>query len=114
MTEIKIVDVKLRPWWKRLLHVDIDNIEVVLEDERGNRKTVSIYDSLPISKSLLRVYIAKKYCTGDQFWTPPKPKEKKRKKPKMSREEKKQRLLMYAMEVVGESFDCALVMSEEG
>jgi len=110
MTEIKIVDVKLRPWWKRLLHVDIDNIEVVLEDERGNRKTVSVYDSNTILTSLLKEYIAKKYCTGNQFWTPHKPE----KKPKMSRAEKEQRLLMDAVEVVGESFDCAIVLSEEG
>ncbi len=108
MTEIKIVEIRLIPWWKRIWTVG-DTLEAILEDERGNRKTVTVFDRKPVYKSLLRDYIAKKYCTGNQFWKPPKPK----KKPKMSREERKQQFLMEVMEVVGETFDCAMILSEE-
>ena len=112
MTEIKIVEIRLMPWWKRIL-TSGDNLEVILEDERGNRKTVTVFDHKPVFKSLLRDFIAKKYCTGNQFWKPPEPKKKKKKKPKISREERKQQLLMKVMEVVGETFDCAVILSEE-
>ncbi len=110
MTEFRIVAVRLVPWWKQILKGG-DNIEVVIEDDRENRKTVTIFDRLPVFTSLLKEYIAKKYCTGNQFWKPPS--EKKVKKPKMSRKETSQQVLMDAMEVIGESFDCALIMSEE-
>ncbi len=111
MTEIRIVDIKLMPWWKRILKAG-DNIEAIIEDDRGNKKTVTVIDSQPILRGLLKEYIAKKYCTGNQFWKPSS-KKKKEKKPKISREEKRKRLLMKAMEVIGESFDCAIVLSEE-
>lgn len=107
MGEIKIVDIRLVPWWK---FWKMDNLEVVIEDDRDNRKTVTVYESLPILGGLLKEYIAKKYCTGDQFWKPPS--KKKEKKPKLSRKEKKQRMLMEAMAVIGESFDCVTVLSK--
>lgn len=112
MTKIRIVDIKLRPWWKQILTTG-DNIEAIIEDDRGNKKTVTVIDSQPILRGLLKEYIAKKYCTGNQFWKPPSKKKKKVKKPKISRKERQKQLLMKAMKVVGESFDCAIVLSEE-
>ena len=109
MTEFQVVAVRLMPWWKQMLNLG-DNLEAVIEDDMGNRKTVTIHDSQPIITSLLKEYIAKKYCTGNQFWKPP---SKKVEKPKISRKENRERLLARAMKVIGESFNCAIVLSEE-
>lgn len=113
MTEIRIVDIKLKPWWKFWTH---RQFEVTVEDEQGNRKTLSIYDSLPTWKSLFKEYIEYKYCTGNQFWDVDqkrkraKKAEKKQGEPKLS---KNDQILMRMSELVGESFDCAVVMSKE-
>lgn len=106
MGEVKIVDIRLRPWWK---FWKIDSIEVIVEDEGGNRKTLSIYSSPPFIRSIFRDYVEYKYCTGDQFWDLHQ-RRKKKKLPKVSKEEQ---ILMLAADFIGETFDCAIVMSKE-
>lgn len=105
--KIKIVDIKPVPRWK---FWKVDNIEVTLEDEYGNRKTISIYEKPPVFKSLFKVYIEEKYCTGDQ-WRSFHQKEKKikKKKPTTSKEEL---IIMQTADLLGVTFDCVDVLSK--
>lgn len=111
MTEFRIVDVRLKPWWK---FWKIPNVEVIVEDEKGNRRKLPIRKSLrgPMTlfdELVFADYVGYKYCTGDQFWDLHQRK-KKGVKLKLSDEELIQK---YAEEFVGKTFDCAVVMSKE-
>jgi len=66
MSRLTIVDVKDKPWWKFWTS---DNLEVTIEDERGNIKTITVYALYPLLMPLLKQSIIEKYYTGDQFWS---------------------------------------------
>ena len=114
MGVVKVVDIRLVPRWK---FWKTDRIEAVLEDERGNRKTVSVWDSLPIIDSSLKNYIAEKYCTGDQWWSlhqrDKRRKQEKKKLPKTKEPSKDEQMMNEIVQLKGWTFDCALVLSEE-
>jgi len=66
MSKLRIVDIKHVPRWK---FWKSDNLEVVLDNEQGNRKTITVHALYPISMPLLKQNIIDKYHTGDQFWS---------------------------------------------
>ena len=66
MTEIKIVNIEAKPWWK---FWTLDNLQVTVEDGRGKQKTFTFYRKTSGFRNLTKEFIAEKYCTGDQFWS---------------------------------------------
>ena len=114
MTEIKIVNIEAKPWWKIWT---LDNLQVTLEDGRGEQKTFTIYSKFYGSPSLLKRYIEEKYCMGDQFWSlhesQKREKELDKLKPKAKKIDHAEAVLNDALKLVGDSFDCALVLSKE-
>ncbi len=68
MDNLRIVDVRPKPWWKFWVH---DNLEVTLDDE-GKRRTITVYHRSSLSKfskAMLKEQILEKYLTGDQFFS---------------------------------------------
>jgi len=110
VTELKIIEIKQKPWWKLWT---VDNIEVTLEDPQGNQKTLTVYQKVSSSPHLLKEYIAEKYCTGDQFWTLNQRAKKEKKAKKTKKLSETERVLQKAISLIGESFDCALVLSKD-
>lgn len=108
MGTIRIVDVRIASWWRRITSLTPwRDVEAILENEQGIRKSVLIIDSFPLFGST-KTYIEKKYCMGDQFWAPKKKKEIK--PPKVDERVEKLRLLSG---LVGETFDCVDVIARE-
>jgi len=113
MGVIKVIDIRLVPRWK---FWRIKRIEAVLEDERGNRKTVSVWDTLPIIDSILKDYVAEKYCTGDQLWSlhqRDKRQKQEKKLPKTKELSKDEQMMNEIVQLKGWTFDCTLVLSKE-
>jgi len=110
MTELKIIEIRQKPWWK---FWTVDNIEVVLEDPQGNQKTLTVYQKITSDPYLLKEYIAEKYCTGDQFWSLNQARRKKKRQEKSKKLSETERILQKAVSLIGESFDCALVLSKD-
>lgn len=114
MTDIKIVNIETRPWWK---FWTVDNLQVTVEDGRGKQKTFTVYTKFSGFPSILKDYIAEKYCTGDQFWSlhqrQKRRKELEKEKGKTKKIDHAEVVLTEALKLVGESFDCALVLSKE-
>jgi len=93
MGRLRIVDVRPKPWWK---FWTTDNLEVTLEDEQGNIKTITVFDAQPIfTPRILKQCITEKYYTGDQFW---------------SLHQAQEKALQKVVELIGETLD----LKEEG
>lgn len=110
MTEIKIVNIEAKPWWK---FWTFDNLQVTVEDGRGEQKTFTIFSKFYGFPSVLKEFIEEKYCTGDQFWSLHQKRKREKLKPKTKKIDHAERLLNEALKLVGETFDCALVLSKE-
>lgn len=114
MTEIKIVNIEAKPWWK---FWTADNLQVTVENGRGEQKTFTIYKKTHGYVHVLKKYIEEKYCTGDQFWSfhqsQKRRKKLKKQKPKTKKLSDTEVVLNEALELIGDTFDCALVLSRE-
>ncbi len=114
MTEIKIVNIEAKPWWK---FWTVDNLQVTVEDAQGKQKTFTIFSKVSGFPHVVKEYIAEKYCTGDQFWSSHqrarRQKELEKSKPKTKKIKDMEVILNESLKLIGESFDCALVLSKE-
>ncbi len=114
MTEVKIVNIETKPWWKFWTR---DNLQVTVEDGRGEQKTFTIYRKTSGFRNLTKEFIEEKYCTGDQFWSLRRREDYKKKLDKVKAIPNEiyhaEAVLNEAMKLIGCSFDCALVLSKE-
>lgn len=114
MSKIKIVNIETIPWWK---YWTTDNLQVTVEDGRGEQKTFTVYHRFDVSTALLRAHIAQKYYTGDQFWNLHQREKCEEKLKKVKTETKEidytKTLFNRGLRLKGDSFNRDLVLSEE-